>query len=71
MCLAMPGKVVSVDGEDVVVDYEGKKRTAKVLEECKVGDYVIVSGGFIVERVEEDVALKALETIKGIVDGEC
>jgi len=63
MCLAIPGKVVEVNGEDVIVDYVAEKRNAKCLLDIKEGEYVIVSGGFVVTTVPEDEALKTIELI--------
>ncbi len=55
MCLAIPGKVVEIKGEVARVDYNGEvQRDANCsLVECKVGDYVIVQAGFVVEIVDK------------------
>lgn len=59
MCLAVPGKIESIDGENAVIDYGGIKKTANVsfLEGVKVGDYVLVHTGFAIEKVDEVKAL--------------
>jgi hydrogenase expression/formation protein HypC len=62
MCLAIPGKVVSIDGTIAVIDFGGVQRETNVsLVEVKPGDYVIVHAGFAIQAVDE---LDALETIK-------
>jgi len=62
MCLAIPGKVVSVNGNIAVIDFGGVQRETNVsLVEVKPGDYVIVHAGFAIQAVDE---LDALETIK-------
>jgi hydrogenase expression/formation protein HypC len=62
MCLAVPGKIVSVSGELAVVDFGGVQRQTNVsLVEAKVGDYVIVHAGFAIQIVDEE---DAKETIK-------
>jgi hydrogenase expression/formation protein HypC len=62
MCLAVPGKIVSVNGELAVVDFGGVQRETNVsLVEAKVGDYVIVHAGFAIQIVDEE---DAKETIK-------
>ncbi len=62
MCLAIPGKVVSVDGNIAVIDFGGVKRETNIsLVEVRPGDYVIVHAGFAIQAVDE---LDALETIK-------
>jgi hydrogenase expression/formation protein HypC len=62
MCLAIPGKVVSVNGTIAVIDFGGVQRETNVsLVEVKPGDYVIVHAGFAIQTVDE---VDALETIK-------
>jgi hydrogenase expression/formation protein HypC len=62
MCLAIPGKVVSVEGTIAVIDFGGVRRETNVsLVEVKPGDYVIVHAGFAIQTVDE---IDALETIK-------
>ena len=57
MCLAIPGKVVEIDGDYVIVDYVSEQRRVKSLLDVDVGDYVIVGGKMILERVSEADAL--------------
>jgi hydrogenase expression/formation protein HypC len=62
MCLAIPGKVVSIDDKIAVIDFGGVQRETNIsLVEVKPGDYVIVHAGFAIQTVDE---LDALETIK-------
>ena len=52
MCLAIPGKIVAKKGKTVTVDYGTEKRTAVVVEgDFKVGDFVIVQGKIVVDKV--------------------
>lgn len=65
MCFAIPGKVVSVDREELIVDYEIEKRKVVcLLDDVREGDYVIVSAGFVIKKVPEDEALETIEIIK-------
>jgi len=62
MCLAVPGKIVSVNGQNALIDFGGVQREANVsLIEPKVGDYVVVHAGFAIQVVDEE---EAMETIK-------
>ena len=62
MCLAIPGKVVSVHGTNAVIDFGGVQRETNIsLVEVKPGDYVIVHAGFAIQTVDE---ADAMETIK-------
>jgi len=62
MCLAVPGKIISIDGKMAQVDYGGVSRETNVsMVEVKVGDYVIIHAGFAIQTIDED---EAKETIK-------
>ncbi len=65
MCLAIPGKISKIEEEFVTVDYSGEKRRAKILEKnLKVGDYVMVSAGFVMQKVPKEEALASIEAWK-------
>ena len=66
MCLAVPGKIVSIKKDQAVVDYGIETRTAKLLtDDFKVNDYVIIQGGIIVIKVEKKEAEEALKIYQG------
>ena len=62
MCLAIPARVMSIDGSKAQVDFgEGVLREVNVtLVEAKVGDYVLVHAGYAIQTVDKK---EALETI--------
>ena len=71
MCLAIPGKVESVSGNDPLsrtgkVNFGGilKEVSLAYVPEAKVGDYVIVHVGFALSRLDEDEAHKVFEYLK-------
>ena len=71
MCLAIPGKVVSISGDDALtrmgrVNFSGivKEACLAYVPEVKVGDYVIVHVGFALSKVDEDEAQKVFEYLK-------
>ena len=69
MCFAYPGKIVGIKGDSATVDYGSEKRTAKLIErKYKVGDYVVVQGKVVIEKIPTRDAVKWLETIKS---GSC
>ena len=55
MCLAVPAKVLSLDGALGKVELRGVKRDVSMmlLPEAKVGDYVLVHAGFAMQLVDE------------------
>jgi hydrogenase expression/formation protein HypC len=63
MCLAIPGKITSIDGGDALtrmgkVDFGGIQKDVNLayVPEAKVGDYVIVHVGFALSLVDESEA---------------
>lgn len=70
MCLAVPGKIISIDRSDAAmlmaeVSFGGiiKKICLDFLPESKPGDYVMVHVGFAISRVDENEALESLKMI--------
>lgn len=67
MCLAVPGKVMSLahDGSGKV-DYLGNTVLVNfsLLPEIKVGDWVIVHAGFAISRLDRKEARKTLKLFK-------
>ncbi len=71
MCLAVPGKIVSISGDDPLertgrIDFGGilKEASLAYVPEARVGDYVIVHVGFALSRVDEDEAKKVFEYLR-------
>lgn len=62
MCLAVPGKVISIDGEEAVVDFGGVRKKANVtfLDELQVGEFVLIHAGFAIQKVDKEHAEEAL-----------
>lgn len=63
MCLAVPLKLIEVNGNTAVGEAMGMTRPVRVdfIPEPAVGDYVIVHAGFAIERLPEAQALEDLE----------
>ena len=71
MCLAIPGKVVSINGDEPLtrmgkINFSGivKEASLAYVPEVKVGDYVIVHVGFALSRVDEEEAQKVFEYLR-------
>lgn len=63
MCVAAPGKVIEINGDTAVIDYNSNKVNAnKGIVDIKVGDYVLVHAGLIIHVIPEDEA-KAMADI--------
>jgi len=63
MCLAIPGRVVSIgDDRKALIDFGGTRREADItFVTVRVGDYVIVHAGFAMQVLEEEAARETLE----------
>ena len=58
MCLAVPLKLISIDGTSGVGEFDGVRRKVQLtfVPQAKVGDFVIVHAGFAMEIMEEEQA---------------
>ncbi len=63
MCLAVPGKIMRIQNEVATIDYGSEKRKAKVIgeKEYKVGDYVMVMGRVVVQKIPRKKAIASLK----------
>ncbi len=68
MCLAIPMKITSVEGDTALVSLEGleKEIDVRFLKDPRPGDYVIVHAGFAIDRLDEEEAKKTLDLFKEI-----
>ncbi|MBS3106152.1 HypC/HybG/HupF family hydrogenase formation chaperone [Candidatus Woesearchaeota archaeon] len=61
MCLLVPGKIVKIEKDLATIDYGIERRKARIVEpHFTVGEYALVQGGVLVEKVERKEAEKAL-----------
>ncbi|SKA83235.1 hydrogenase expression/formation protein HypC [Caloramator quimbayensis] len=70
MCLAVPLKVIQINGKDAVGESLGIRRDIRIdfIKDVNLGDYVIVHAGFAIEKIEEEAALENLRLIKEVAD---
>ena len=60
MCLAIPGKVIKIDGHKVLIQYPTEERQALVGNEAlQVGDFVMVQMGIVIKVLTEQEAVEA------------
>jgi hydrogenase expression/formation protein HypC len=71
MCLAIPAKIVTCEGEEAVVDLHGSKvRIARTLvPEATVGDWVLVHAGFAITRLEPQEAEETFAVLRQLGTG--
>ena len=63
--MAIPGKIVKIEGETATIEYPGEKREAKIIAgDFKIGDYVFVSAQIVVDKIPEEQAIASLKEWK-------
>jgi hydrogenase expression/formation protein HypC len=69
MCLAVPSRIIEMNDGVAKVDVDGVVREASLmlLDDAKIGDYVIVHAGFAISKVDEEAALQTLEDMRTIL----
>lgn len=71
MCLGIPGKVISIEGEDPIyrtgkVEFGriAKSVSLAFVPDVQVGEYVIVHAGFAISEIDEDEAQSVFRTLE-------
>ncbi len=78
MCLAVPGRVISIEERDLTpmgeVDFGGVKKDVcmQYIPDITVGEYVMVHVGFAIQRMDEMAAQETLASFEklGILEEE-
>lgn len=69
MCLAVPSKIIEIDGPMATVDVMGLRKQVSLMllpEEPKIGEYVLVHAGFAINKMEPAEAEEALKIFEKI-----
>ena len=73
MCLAVPGKLLSIEGDDPAfrvgrVDFCGVKKTVNLAftPDAEPGDFLLVHVGFALTRVDEEEAQRTYQYLSQI-----
>lgn len=77
MCLAVPGQIMNISGEEPIervgkVSFGGviKEASLAYVPEAKVGDYVIVHVGFALSVLDEEEANQVFDYLKQLGEAE-
>lgn len=75
MCLAVPGRLVTIEGTDPLlragrVDFAGVVKLVNLayVPDAVVGDFVLVHVGFAISTVDEDEAARVLSYLSAMGD---
>ena len=66
MCLAIPEKLLRIDGDVGYVKFAGTERRIglALVPDAKVGDFVLVHAGFAIQRMDAAEAAETLQLIE-------
>ncbi len=66
MCLALTGRIVSLEADDAVLDIDGRAVVASrvLVPDALVGDWVTVGAGWLLARITADEA-RSLRELTG------
>ena len=70
MCLAIPGKILKIDGNSAIVDFDGLTQNVIIalIQNPEVGKFVIVHAGYAIEMMGEKDALEAIDQWKELAE---
>ena len=68
MCLSIPAKIISIDGSMAEVSAGGAIFNAglHMIEDAKVGDYILLHAGFAIQMISEKEAEETLSLFEEI-----
>ena len=66
MCLSIPAKILSVDGNTAEASVGGAvvKTSLHLVDDVKPGDYVLIHTGFALQKISEEEALETIRLIE-------
>jgi len=70
MCLAIPMRLVEINGAAGVAEVDGVSRQVRLdlLPEVSLGDYVLIHAGLAIARVDPDCAQETLSLLRSLAD---
>jgi hydrogenase expression/formation protein HypC len=68
MCLAIPAKIISINGSSAKVSIEDVEYTASLLllDNVRPGDYIMLHAGFAIEKIDPEEAIETLRLLNEI-----
>lgn len=67
MCLAVPAEVLELKEDELaLIEIGGVRKDVSVMlvDDVRIGDYVLVHAGFAIEKIDEREARKTLELLE-------
>ena len=72
MCLSIPAKILSINGDKARVYLGGAEYNAalNLLDDVKVGDYVLLHSGFAIQVIDEEEAMETMRLLSEVIEKE-
>ena len=66
MCLAIPARILRIEGNLALVDMAGVKREAdiRMVSNVRVGEYILIHAGFAIEKIANKDAKETLRLLR-------
>lgn len=66
MCLSVPAKILSIEGQMASASVGGAivQTGLHLLDDVKVGDYVLIHTGFALQKISEEEAMETIRLIE-------
>lgn len=70
MCLSIPAKIVSIEGDMAEVSVGGSlfKAGLHMIIDAKIGDYILLHAGFAIQKISEQEAAETLKILREMDD---
>ncbi|MDH5298701.1 MAG: HypC/HybG/HupF family hydrogenase formation chaperone [Desulfobulbaceae bacterium] len=71
MCIAIPSRIVTIDGLMATIDVQGARRQVSLMllsEEAAIDDFVLVHAGFAIQRLDPAAGEETLKLFEQILD---
>lgn len=70
MCLSVPAKILEINGTVAKASIGGSiiDVSLQLVDDAKIGDYVLVHTGFALEKIDEKEARKTLDLLNDMVE---
>jgi hydrogenase expression/formation protein HypC len=72
MCLSIPAKILSITSGTARVSVGGAEYNAALdlIDDVRVGDYILLHSGFAIQKIDEDEAMETIRLLNEVIEKE-
>ncbi|GIM27743.1 hydrogenase formation protein [Clostridium polyendosporum] len=72
MCVAVPAEVIEIMGSEALVNFGGVKKKVNIdlVEDLKVGEYVLLHAGCAMQKIDKEEAENTLKLFEALAESE-